>query len=84
MQKYNANYEIIIYPSEKGWEKIRSIISSIYKLDGRRLDAYIKSKTTPENGFKDQMWCIMSDFGEMYFNGTSYFSTMNIDLCFDE
>lgn len=81
MQQFNLNYDIIIYPSQKGWLKIRSILSEIYKFKtDKELDNYIEKRYSICGGYKDHMWSIMSDLHELFFNGTDYLKNMTIKL----
>lgn len=75
---FNINSCVTIYPSESGFSKIREILRREY--DDNYIDAYIAEKTTSDNGFKEQMWVIMSDFGELFFDGSDYLSTTHIKL----
>ena len=67
-----------MYPTEKGWEKIKKNLVTIYgiELGGMELDR----KTTKNNGFKEQLWCIMQDHSNLFYNGTECLKTMVIEL----
>lgn len=76
----NINQYVVIYPSESGWKKIREIIVNKY-CDFHDLDIeeYIMNRTY-DCGYKEQLWCIMKDFGDLFHNGSTYLenSTMKI------
>ena len=81
--KYNSNNNVVIYPNEKGWAKIREILQKEYKFEtAKELDEWL-IKHTVNGGYKDQLWTIVADFNSMFFNGTSYFENSFIDLCGD-
>lgn len=80
MDSYNLNEDVIIYPNISGWIKINELISQKYNIsiaDGRKM---VGGKKTKDGGYKDQMWVIIHDLHEMFYNGQSYFKTMNIKL----
>lgn len=82
MKKYNLNDSIVIYPNEKGWIKLKEVLIMEYKFKSEdKLNQYLILRTTEDGGFKEQLWEIMSLFGKMFYNGTSYFETSFIDLC---
>jgi len=45
-----------------GWEKIESMFS----------EKYVEDRRTEENGYKDNMWCIIEDLGELFSHGSDY------------
>lgn len=79
--KFNINYEATIYPTELGWEKIRTIISEKYKYNSSELFEYMIKHRTAEGGYKDQLWQMMNNLGQMFFNGNLYLqhTTMELD-----
>ena len=82
MVKYNINYSIIIYPNAEGWEKIRQIMSETYKFHTEdEFEAFFRSHVVETGaGYKDQIWSIMQDLGEIFFNGSNYLETTQIKL----
>ena len=78
--KYNINDDIVIYPSDAGWAKLRELIQAAYRLDDESCSRWIDQRRTSDNGYKEQAWSIISDLHKMFFNGTPYFKTMVIDL----
>ena len=61
---------IIIYPNEKGWQKIYALVGE--DLADRR--------TTADYGYRDQMWRIIHDLHSMFFHGQGYFACTDIDI----
>jgi len=88
MQKYNVNYEMVFYPTEEGWDKIKEILEKKYKeyskdytnIDFQTPDETIKKHKTEDNGYKDQMWVIIANFNELFFNGSSFLKHTTIEL----
>jgi len=78
MDKFNINHEVIIYPTERGWEKIKKNLYSIYSM--QVADNELALKRTEDGGFKEQLWCIMQDHSNLFYNGTDCLKTMVIDL----
>ncbi len=78
----NMNFNIVIYPSDKGWDKIYEIIQKAYYLDtlNEAIEYVNKYRKTEDGGYKEQMWEIMSSLGELFYNGTPYFNTTNIKI----
>lgn len=38
----------------------------------------IKRRTTEDGGYKDLLWSIMSELGELFFNGSQYLESSKI------
>lgn len=83
MKRYNLNNTVVIYPSINGWQKMYEIYSDFYNTSLDDARERIDSNKTDKNGYKDQLWCIMSMFGDMFYNGTNMLSNMNIELIDD-
>lgn len=80
MEKFNLNHEVIIYPTDKGWYKIKQNLILIYSQNLDYLDKQIALKRTEDGGFKEQLWCIMQDHSNLFYNGTDCLKTMVISL----
>jgi hypothetical protein len=72
----SMNDKVVIYPTEKGWKKIRDIYISKNRSIAI-METYMKTK---DDGYEDTMWCIVSDLHEMFFNGQSYFKNTSIKV----
>jgi hypothetical protein len=83
---FSVNDEVIIYPSEKGWIKIREIYTDIYadlytkSLVRVDVDKHLRHKVTLDGGYKDQLWSIINDLNELFFIGSSYLESTRIEL----
>jgi len=77
------NYEVIIFPSERGWKKIISDLMSGYKLTEEGAIAWAEKRKTIDNGYREQLWSIIDLHHTMFFNGTDYFKSTEMVL-FDE
>jgi len=84
MKTYNINWDVIIYPSKKGWDKIHELVKAKYNLTPEKATAWIKNRKTPNGGYKEQLWTIMDELHDMFYMGTQHFKHMNIDLCPEE
>jgi len=82
MIKYDINESIIIYPNAEGWEKIREIMSEKYKFNTEEeFEEFFRTYVVETGaGYKDLLWSIMQDLGEIFFNGSNYLETTNITL----
>lgn len=84
METINLNTEVIIYPNEKGWEKLVECQYNLYAQYGiqKKEDAkrYVESKRTQDDGFKEQLWVLMQTYHDMFFNGTPYWENMNLKI----
>ncbi len=78
MEKFNLNYEVIIYPTEKGWSMIKQNLIFAYNI--ALAEEHIALKRTEDGGFREQLWCIMQDHSNLFYNGTDCLKTMVIDL----
>jgi len=59
---HSFNDTVIVYPTEKGWEKIYETYA----------DQYIEDRKTDADGYKDTFWCMIEDMGEMFCHGSNY------------
>ena len=83
-KSYNLNFNVIIYPSELGWIKIRELISEYYSVvDFFDVDAFINKRRSEDGGFEEQLWVIMSMLGDAFFNGSRYLESTAMTLCGD-
>jgi len=80
MAKHNLNDYIIVFPSKKGWEEIKRIISKRYNYNESQVGYYIKEATTETGGFVEVMWQFITLFHEMIYHGTNNFETMNFEI----
>ncbi len=60
--KHSFNDEVIIYPTEEGWEKINSMFG----------DKYIEERKTEDGGYKDRLWNIIEDMHDLFYHGADY------------
>jgi hypothetical protein len=68
--KHSLNNEIVIYPSEKGWEKINSMFS----------EKYVQDRMTEDGGYQDLMWTVIEDLHELFYHGSDYLETTTIEI----
>lgn len=80
MVKYNLNNNIVIYPNENGWNKIIEIVKNDYNLTWSAANEWVERRKTEDNGFKELLWVIISDFHNLFFNGSIYLDKMEIKL----
>ena len=83
MEKFTVNDQVVIYPNDKGWDKIHDLIREKYRLSNQKTFDFIEGRKF-DGGYRDQMWTIMSDLHSMYFNGQNYFSNTYIAFSVDE
>ena len=95
-KKFNINFNVGIELTESGWVKIKELylenLKDVFKylpqckqeyIDGLE-DHFEKHKKTIDDKiyYVDQLWVIMSDYGALFYNGSSYTSS-NMILCND-
>ena len=80
LSKLNMNDYITIYPNENGFRKIKALIANRYLLSNEEAEEWVKKRTTKENGYKDQMWVIISDLHDMFFNGQNFMETSHFSF----
>lgn len=68
---FSHNDNVTIYPNEKGWAKIIELTGDV--------DVYYY-KQTEDGGYRDQLWCIMHDLHEMFYNGQQYFENTLVKI----
>lgn len=69
------NEKVIIYPTEKGWIKIRQILldrATKFNFKEYDVDQDLKNKRTEDGGYEDQLWVIIKDLHNLFFNGQDY------------
>lgn len=80
LSKLNMNDYITIYPNENGFRKIKALIVNRYLLSSEEAEEWVKKRTTKDNGYKDQMWVIISDLHDMFFNGQNFMETSHFSF----
>lgn len=60
--KHSFNDTLIVYPTEKGWEKINDIYDK----------SFVDEHRTADGGYKDTFWVVMEDFKELFYHGSDY------------
>jgi len=75
MKAYNLNDHVVIYPNKMGWAKMieirrRRLPEEMFSLQVVKKELY--SHRTREGGYKTQLWELLSEFGELFFNGSPY------------
>ncbi len=75
----SINDKITIYLNDKGIKKVKEIIKERnldipigYQID---IDEYLEIRLDSENGFTEQMWYIIENYHELFFNGSNYIQT---------
>ncbi len=75
MPRFNMNNEVIIYPNEIGFAKIKALISNKYLLSSQEANNWIKKRKTEDGGYQDQLWVIVSDLHHIFYNGQNFIDT---------
>lgn len=70
--KINLNHEVIIYPNERGFYKIHDLIQMKYQLTDMEAWDWVNKRRSNCGGYKEQLWVIVADFNEMFYNGQNY------------
>ena len=79
----NINQYVVIYPSSAGWYKIEQIIQTKLQdlnLAKSEIDEYMENRKTTDDGYKEQLWVIMSDYGDLFFNGSTYLKNTTLKM----
>lgn len=76
----NINNYVTFYPTEKGLEKMKELDAELFFNTDSTIQTKedIKAKVwelmqkhiTEDGGYRDQMWCIMNNYGDLFYNGT--------------
>ena len=77
--EFNLNREVIIYPTEEGWKRIKELIAFTYSCNDLEADGWVSRRKTDNGGYKDQLWVIIHDLHDMFYNGQRWLKT-NIDI----
>lgn len=85
--EYNINNEVIIYPTEKGWNRIRKNIVEAYKFSEYPTtiaEETILRNRTKDNGFKEQLWVLIEQHNNLFYMGTDCLVNMKIKIIKDK
>ena len=77
---FNINDKVIIYPTPKGWDKLVELNMNTYKRTHKLAKQYIELQRTPDDGFEDQLWVIMELYSGIFYNGSNYLESTEIEL----
>lgn len=80
MPRFNLNHKVIIYPNERGFAKIKALIGNRYLLSNEEAETWVNKRKTEDGGYKEQLWVIVSDLHDMFYNGQNYMATTWIAL----
>jgi hypothetical protein len=78
--RFNLNYEVIIYPNDSGFAKIKALLSNRYLLSEEEAEDWVSKRKTEDGGYKEQLWVIVSELHDMFYNGQRYMATTDITL----
>ncbi len=81
MKEYSLNDSIIIYPTEEGWDMMIDLYQKNNDVNRHEAEKEIDKHKTTDNGYHNQIWSIMGNFGDMFYNGSVYLETTKIYLC---
>lgn len=74
--KINLNGYATIFPTEKGWIKIKELLLfTLPKVLDGGVTAYMEQRTAVvdgNKGYRDQLWQIMHDFGTEFWSGSDF------------
>lgn len=75
-KQININDYVTIYPTDEGWQKIRSIMKKDYLASDYHVDKWISHCATEDGGFRDQLWVIIDKFNELFKLDSVYLDSM--------
>ena len=74
MTEININDYALIYPTQKGWLAMIDNYSKLYIISIDKAKEKIEANRVGD-AYRDQLWSIMCDFGDLFFNGSDYFTS---------
>ena len=80
MPRFNLNHQVIIYPNENGWRKIKALIASKYLISDEDAEKWVNSRKTKCGGYQDQLWVIIADLNDMFYGGQNYIASTWVSL----
>lgn len=85
-QNFNLNNSATIYPTSEGWIKIKELLQSKYTFKQYTdFEDFLEKRTGKYGvGYTDTLWCIISDLGEIFYNGSNYLGNSDIKLVYDQ
>ena len=81
MKSINLNDLVLLNLSKSGWEKLLYITEHSKYHESFDSVEYLRSRTVQIGDniyFKEQLWIIMQQYGELFFNGSQYLQTTEI------
>lgn len=76
--EFSSNDKVTIYPNNSGLDKMVLLIEEIHCITHGEAVEMVSKNLTDGDGYTDQLWCIIQDFGSMFFNGQTYFETTKV------
>lgn len=76
LAEININQYASIELTEAGLKKVIDILMLLYPENA----IYYVNKRIVGNVYTDQLWCIMSDLHEIFFNGSQYLENTTIKI----
>jgi len=83
MINVNINNQVVIYPSDKGWDEIVRLTAKNYNISLEKAVEWVKSRKTDDGGYKDQLWVIMSDLHDIFYLGNTNLKNSTMSICND-
>ena len=74
------NDNVIFYPTDLGWQKIIQLLKKSYSLSTSEAVVWISKRRTKDDGYQEQLWVIIQDFHEMFYNGQQYLKNTSITI----
>lgn len=66
MLELNLNQNVTIYPTQRGWDIIKSIVSDFDEFDSDDVEVWIKERTMKDGGFKEQLHYLITHFTGLF------------------
>ena len=78
--QFNANDDMVIYPSEEGWNRIVVNTMQYYGVERKTATEWVDAKRTDDGGYIDQVAHVMCVLGTMFYTGTDLISSPKMVL----
>jgi hypothetical protein len=76
--KVNINNQVTVYPTTEGWKYLKMRLFHLYsheRFSRQQLEEFWKNKLTKDDGFKEQLWVLASDYPKLFSCVTNYIKT---------
>lgn len=74
----SLNQKAVVYPKQRGWDMIQSIVSDFDEFDEDEVNDWILSRTTEDGGFSESFLTLINSFTGLFSMTNTYLVSSNV------